>query len=144
MGRSNNTVIQVFEHTSIAFKGKYKRSGFTEFVHTAFEQYFSGNEINPYFSMIPYGVRFHNYVGAIHVGSTTIEVLPKAGKENDPEIWQKVLLTMLKSCHLLTAKATGSAPLRLRSNSILELYFEWYLNEIDYLLRRGLIKKYQK
>lgn len=137
-------VISVFEHSSISWKGRHQKDGFTETIHDAFERYYSENENNPFFSMVPYGVRFHQYVGAIHVGGTTIEVLPKAGKENNPEIWQKVLLTMLKSCHLLTAKTTGSAPLRLKSNSILELYFEWYLKEVDYLIRRGLIKRYQR
>jgi len=137
-------VIQVFEHSSIAYKGKHRHELFTESLHTAFEKYFNNNETTPFFSMIPYGVRFNQYVGAIHLGSTTIEVLPKAGRENDPKIWQAVLLQMLKTCHLLTAKATGSAPLRLRSNDILDLYFEWYLNELDYLIRRGLIKKYRQ
>jgi len=137
-------VIQVFEHSSIAYKGKHKHEQFTESLFTAFEKYYNSNEATPFFSMIPYGVRFNQYVGAIHLGSTTIEVLPKAGKENDPKIWQVVLLQMLKTCHLLIAKATGLAPLRLRSNDILDLYFEWYLNELDYLIRRGLIKKYRQ
>lgn len=139
-----NKVIQVFEYSSIAYKGKHSNTEFTEDMHSSFERYFSSNEDTQYFSMIPYGVRFKQYVGAIHVGSTTIEVLPKAGKENNKEIWQGVLLNMLKTCHLLTAKSTGSAPLKLRSNSILDLYFEWYLNELDYLIRRGLIKRYRK
>jgi 5-methylcytosine-specific restriction enzyme subunit McrC len=144
MSSSKYNHIKVFEHSSITYCGRYETPGFTKSVHQAFERFYVDNEKTPFFSMIPYGVRFHSYVGAIHIGSTTIEVLPKAGKENDPEVWQNVLLTMLKSCHLLTAKSTGIAPLRLRSNSILDLYFEWFLSEMDYLIRRGLIKRYHR
>jgi len=139
-----NNVIQVFEHSSIAFKGKHSDPKFTEHLHSAFERYFSSNEDTQFFSMIPYGVRFNQYVGVIHIGTITVEVLPKASKENNKNIWQGVLLNMLKTCNLITAKSTGSAPLRLKSNSIMDLYFEWFLKELDYLIRRGLIKRYRK
>ena len=136
--------IRVFEHQSIAYKGRHALKGFTRVQFEAFESYFQANEYNPFFDLIPYGVRFKEYVGAIQVGSTTIEVLPKAGKLGDEDCWQKVLLDMLKACHLLTARETGVANLRLRANSVLELYFELYVAELEQLLHRGLIKKYRK
>jgi 5-methylcytosine-specific restriction enzyme subunit McrC len=109
----------------------------------AFESYFQENERTPFFELIPNGVRFKQYVGAIQVGNTTIEVLPKAGKEGNEESWQGVLLDMLKACHLLTAKETGTAQLRLRSNSVLDLYFELFIQEVEDLFHQGLIKKYR-
>ncbi len=137
--------IQVFEYGSITFKkGKHYQEDFKKEHHQAFERYFNENDHTPYFELIPYGVRFKSYVGAIHIGNLTIEVLPKAGKDGTPEEWQAVLLDMLKTCSLLTAKETGNAPLKLRANSILELYFELFLKEMEQLIHRGLIKKYRK
>ncbi len=136
--------LQFFEYDRVTFKGKWTNSKFKELHFQAFERYYLDNPNTPFFELIPNGVRFRQYVGVIQIGKTTIEVLPKAGKENDKNIWQGVLLDMLKTCHLLTAKNTGAAQLRLKSNSLLHLYFELFLNEVETLIQRGLIKKYRR
>jgi 5-methylcytosine-specific restriction enzyme subunit McrC len=138
--------ISVFEYESIRFKKdrRFYKEGFTKEIHEAFLSFHDQNPDTPFFNLIHDGVRFKNYVGAIQVGKTTIEVLPKAGKVGNTEAWQNVLLTMLKTCHLLQAKKSGTANLKLRANSVLELYFEMFLNEVEGLLRQGLIKKYRK
>lgn len=142
--------IRVFEYESICFKKgrKHHSAEFAEAHYVAFENYFLENEYCPFFELIPQGVRFKSYVGVIHIGKLTIEVLPKADKKSDgeeaKEVWHTVLLDMLKACSLLTAKDVGNAPLRLKSNSILDLYFELFLQELDYLFHRGLMKQYRK
>lgn len=136
--------LQFFEYDRVTFKGKWSTPEFKKFHFEAFERYYLDNPNTQFFELIPNGVRFKQYVGVIQIGKTTIEVLPKAGKENDKNIWQSVLLDMLKTCHLLTAKNTGTAQLRLKSNSLLHLYFELFLNEVQTLLRLGLIKKYRR
>jgi 5-methylcytosine-specific restriction enzyme subunit McrC len=136
--------LQFFEYERVTYKGKWKDSKFEEFHFKAFQRYYLENPNTPFFELIPNGVRFKQYVGVIQIGKTTIEVLPKAGKENNKDIWQDVLLEMLKACHLLTPKNTGTAHLRLKSNSLLHLYFELFLNEVELLIKRGLIKKYKK
>lgn len=140
MGKS----LRFFEYDKVAYKGKWKKDNFHEVHYTAFENYFNANPDTPFFELIPYGIRFKQYVGAIQIGNLTIEVLPKVGKQGDEDTWQKVLLDMLKVCNLLTAKQTGEAQLKLRANSVLELYFELFLAELEELIRKGLIKKYQK
>lgn len=143
---SKNTYkpLQFFEYERVTFKGKWNNSKFEEIHFQAFEQYYLANPNTPFFELIPNGVRFKQYVGVIQIGKTTIEVLPKAGKNTDKNVWQGVLLDMLKTCHLLTAKNTGTAQLRLKSNSLLHLYFELFLNEVELLIQRGLIKKYRR
>ncbi len=136
--------LQFFEYERVTFKGKWSNSKFKELHFNAFERYYLENPNTPFFELIPNGVRFKQYVGVIQIGATTIEVLPKAGKESDKNIWQGVLLDMLKSCHLLTAKNTGTAQLRLKSNSLLHLYFELFLDEVEILIQRGLINKYRR
>ncbi|QJP34338.1 restriction endonuclease [Nonlabens sp. Ci31] len=138
--------ISVFEYESITHvKGKrFYNAKFSKVIYESFLSFHEREPNTPFFDLIHNGVRFKNYVGAIQIGKTTIEVLPKAGKNENRQEWQHVLLTMLKTCHLLTAKESGSASLKLRANSVLELYFELFLNEVEALIRRGLIKKYSK
>lgn len=138
-----NALLRFFEYDKVAYKGKWEKPLFKKEHYEAFENYYNANPETPFFELIPYGVRFKQYVGAIQIGKTTIEVLPKVGKQGNEDTWQSVLLHMLKTCNLLTAKQTGEAQLKLRANSVLELYFELFINEIDILCRRGLIKKYQ-
>lgn len=138
--------ISAFEYESMTYiKGKrHYKDGFTKDDHEGFLTYHERYPNTPFFDLIHHGVRFKNFVGAIKVGKTTIEILPKIGKVADPKAWQNVLLTMLKTCHFLQAKQSGAAQLKLRANSVLELYFEMFLNEVEFLLRQGLIKKYRK
>ena len=155
--RTNKNLIQVFEHQKVTIKGgrfplpnsEFAKGKFTEELWQKFEEYHERTN-TPFFKLIRKGVQFTSYVGAIRIGNTTIEVLPKSdktsGKEGDAERekWQAVLLDMLKTCHLLQAKQSGEANLKLKSNSIFELYFELFINEVEQLLRQGLIKKYRK
>lgn len=115
-----------------------------EKIHGALESFY-GEKGVPYYDLVRGGVRFKNYVGVIQVGNTTIEVLPKIDKQTESdETWQNVLITMLRQSGMLKTEAPTSASLRLKSNSILDLYMELFLNECDYLLNRGLIKRYRK
>ena len=136
--------LQFFEYDKVAYKGKWQRPEFTSDHYEAFESYYTRNPETPFFELIPYGVRFKQYVGAIQIGKTTIEVLPKVtGNEEKKDIWQKVLIDMLKTCKLLTAKQTGEAQLTLKANSVIELYFELFISEVEQLCHKGLIKKYR-
>ena len=138
--------ISVFEYQSVTYKEKKRhyKSGFTKDIYEAFLSFHDKNPQTPFFELIHDGVRFKNYVGAIQVSGVTIEVLPKAGKQGNTAAWQNVLISMLKTCNLLQAKQSGTANLKLRANSVLELYFEMFLNEVESLLHKGLIKKYRK
>jgi 5-methylcytosine-specific restriction enzyme subunit McrC len=104
---------------------------------------------NIYFTGIRNGIKFANYVGVIQVGGLTLEILPKADKKetlNKAEYakWQKVLLRMLAVCNHIKIDSVSEANLEKRHNSLLDLYFKIYLDEVSNLLRQGLIKKYHK
>lgn len=97
-----------------------------------------------YFKPISKGIQFTQYVGVIQVDDLVIEVHPKVDKQDTDEKWQNVLLDMLKACGELKVNTVGSARLSKSHLNLLEIYFELFLSEINYLQRRGLIKQYRR
>ncbi len=138
----NKKFIQVFEYQKL----RYDDSGYFRKHH--FDAIVKFNELhqNKYFTIIHQGIRFGSYVGVIQIGGLTIEILPKAdNNENaDKNLWQNVLLNMLKICKKIQVESISETQLKKRYHSILDVYFELYLNEIERLVKKGLIKKYRK
>ncbi|TCN67676.1 McrC family protein [Acetobacteroides hydrogenigenes] len=99
-----------------------------------------------YFTPTRNGVKFGSYVGVLQVGGTTIEILPKIDRktDNDYDCWQKVLLKMLAVCNHIKVESVSDASLKRRYNSLLDLYFNNYLDEVAKLLHQGLVKRYRK
>jgi 5-methylcytosine-specific restriction enzyme subunit McrC len=137
-----NNVIQVFEHTTLPV-GEV-------FTHERFEGLVQYNERhgNRFFAVGFNRIHFRNYVGVIQVGSLTIEILPKADKISDSpaqkQKWQSALLEMLRQSGYIRMTSMSDARLRLRSSSLLDIYFESFLAEVDELLHHGLVRKYRQ
>lgn len=137
----NNKTIQVFEHQQLIIDNQYFNKKHWEALG-----WYNSMHNGDFFSLLPKGVRFNHYVGVIQVGNLTIEILPKIGKvsgESDKSLWQKVLIDMLRECHWMQVYAHEKASLRFKPNSILEAYFEIFINECEKLIRQGLVKKYR-
>ena len=100
---------------------------------------------NKFFSVGNKKFFFNQYVGVIQVGNLIIEILPKADRDNteDENKWHDALVHMLKVCKLIKLDSLTSAHLRTRSASLIDLYFETFINEVSLLLHRGLVKKYR-
>lgn len=142
MSKVNNH-ITVFEHESIRFDKGEGNKRLTEDQFKAIEKYYGSGV--PYFSLRYNGVQFNEYVGVIQVGDTVIEVLPKADKyESDDTKWRKILIGMLKAVGSFDIKSTSDSNLKIKPNTILDLYFEMFIKEVEYLLHAGLIKQYRK
>ena len=133
----------VFEHEILRTDRGEKRLSETQL---KLLQQFYGDSGVPYYSLVHNGVKFCEYVGVLQIGHTLIEILPKIDRSNTETeaSWRKVLIDMLHAVGLFQLKAPTSGSLKLRSNSILDLYFELFVNELKYLLRQGLVKKYRK
>lgn len=139
---NNKKFIQVFEYQKL----RYDDSGVFRKHH--FDAMVKFNELhqNKYFTIIHKGIRFGSYVGVIQIDDLTIEILPKAdNNENaDKNLWQNILLNMLKVCKHIQVESISETQLKKRHHSILDVYFELYLNEVERLVKKGLIKKYRK
>ena len=140
--------ISVIEHQTIVLNQQFEDGVvFDQTKLDAFVRFF-GKGV-PYYSLIRNGIQFNEYVGTIQVGNTLISVLPKADKrqkEDDVEKkrWNQILIDMLRAVHGFNVKAPSSSHLKIKNNSVLDLYFELFVIETEYLLHRGLVKKYRK
>lgn len=146
--KSSRNHITVFEHQSIKLGQEFPMG---KFDHDALLgcQRFYGEKGVPFFDLIHNGIRFKEFVGVIQVGNTLIEVLPKADKQVkttqvETAKWQKILLGMLKAVHGFDVQTPSSSNLSLKSNTVLDLYFELFIKEVEYFLHTGLVKKYRK
>jgi 5-methylcytosine-specific restriction enzyme subunit McrC len=141
----NKNLIQVFEYQKLRFTDE---NGFTENHFKSLVKFNEEND-NKYFKPIYNGIQFGSYVGVIQIGGLTIEILPKADKSNnssqfEKDTWQGVLLHMLKICKKIQVDNVSETQLKKRYHSILNAYFEMYLEEIEQLIKKGFIKKYRK
>ncbi|RZK60523.1 MAG: restriction endonuclease [Pedobacter sp.] len=107
----------------------------------------------PYFKLLHRGIKFNEHVGVIQLGKYLIEVLPKADKaliiNNADEIrdtqenrWHGILLNMIRTIWNFPVVTTSEANLKIKQNNLLDLYFELFVKEVEYLWHLGLIKKY--
>jgi 5-methylcytosine-specific restriction enzyme subunit McrC len=139
-----NEPIQVFEHSFLPLgeRGFEKRHFVALSKLNALHNY-------QYFDLKHNGIVFKQFVGVIQVDGLTIEILPKIDRyetenaENRTK-WQKVLVEMLRVTRKLKIQQVGQANVSRQSIHLLDIYFEWFLNEVQLLIHQGLIKQYYK
>lgn len=131
-------VISVFEHQRLYI-------GQQGFKQSHLDALLKLNELHEgaYFEPIAKGIKFKQFVGVIQVDGISIQINPKADKDEDDHVWKNVLLQMLQACGKLKAQSTGAAHVKRKNLNLLEVYFELFLGEVDNLIRKGLIKQYR-
>lgn len=131
--------IQVFEHSFLPIEGKFEQRHFVALSKlNALHQY-------KYFDLKHNGIVFKQFVGVIQVDGLTIEILPKIDNDGKSEaVWQKVLIEMLRVTRKLKVQKVGEANVNKQNIHLLDIYFEWFLNEVQTLIHQGLIKQYYK
>lgn len=138
---AKNPDITVFEHQSIKFdKGDIR---LTKEQYDNLKSHY-GEKGVPYFSLINNGVKFNEHVGVIQTGNTLIEVLPKADRYDEQNVWRDILIGMVHAVRFFNVTPTSESALKLKPNSLLELYFEMFISETERLVHQGLVKFYRK
>jgi 5-methylcytosine-specific restriction enzyme subunit McrC len=138
----NRRTISVFEHECIRSTGKLQEDRLHPHELRALQLH-HGEKGVPYYSLIHQGVKFREYVGVIQVGPLTIEVLPKIDR-GSKEQWRNILVDMLRKVGAFQVTASSEASLRVKNNSILDLYLEYFINQVEDLQHKGLIKAYRQ
>lgn len=133
------STIQVFEHSFLPVEGKFEQRHFVALSKlNALHNY-------QYFDLKHNGIVFKQFVGVIQVDGLTIEILPKIDNDGKSKaIWQNVLIEMLRVTRKLKVQKVGNANVKKQSIHLLDIYFEWFLNEVQTLIHQGLIKQYYK
>lgn len=135
--------IQVFEHSFLPIEGKFEQRHFVALSKlNALHNY-------QYFDLKHNGIVFKQFVGVIQVDGLTIEILPKIDKNESESLenkqkWQNALIEMLRVTRKLKVQQVGEANVSKQSIHLLDIYFEWFLNEVQLLIHQGLIKQYYK
>lgn len=137
-------ILQVFEHEVIRYTGFRQKDGFEKGHFLALCNFHDSKDDFKFYSIVRDGIKFNQYVGVIKVGDITIEILPKTDQSNSKATWREVLVQMLKESGELDVQSLSQANLRLQSNHVLDLYFELFIKEAEYLLHTGLVKRYRK
>lgn len=141
-------IIRVFEYEKLTLTEDSKGRFLTNSELQKLYDYNDKND-NIYFTGIRDGIKFKNFVGVIQIGGLTLEILPKADRkettsESDFDHWQGALLRMLALCNHISVDSVSETNLKRRYHSLLDLYFNIYLEEVSKLLHQGLIKKYRQ
>ena len=141
--RQRRKLLHVYEHQRLQVGEEMNGIVFTQ-KHLDLLTRFALERGEQYYRLFHQGVRFLNYVGVMQVGDLCIEILPKADRQKRPDAatWQQVLLDMLRECRLIKPRSEGSSGLQLRAHAILDLYYDLFLEEVEQLLRAGLLKRY--
>ena len=144
MKQKGENIITVYEHDAIRTTDK----GTCSISPTQLKalELFNGDDGVPYFNLIHNGVKFCEFVGVLQIGKLTIQVLPKIdrGAESDKESWKKILIDMLRKVGTFEVAPSSETNLKIKRNSILDLYVESFHVQADKLIHQGLIKKYRR
>jgi 5-methylcytosine-specific restriction enzyme subunit McrC len=139
--------IQIFEYGRLVVGDFYGENEDIEFKAShlkALAIYLTHNPKCPFYTLYYDRVKFNQYVGVIQVDDLTIEVLPKTDRHGDDKAaWQQVLIKMLFISLQVNARTTTISAVNIKQLTVLEAYLALFLQEVDTLLRHGLVKKYR-
>lgn len=141
-----HSVIQVYEFDTIYLGQYYKPldGEAVRFDKRHFDALLKYNELHQgkYFFPVYEGIRFKSYVGVVQVDDLIIEVLPKIQRLPMEVDWRAVLIEMLKETDHLRFNQIGNAFVDKQHIHLLDIYFDWFLTEVELLLHQGLVKQY--
>jgi len=141
----SSRTIQVYENSKLRIGQKFGERQI-EFKEQHFQALTSYNDKHgkEFFKVGHKHIQFTSFVGVIQVLDLTIEIMPKIDtKENKINSDKDYLIKMLRVCKNVPLSPTENAKQRIRKNSsLLDLFFQKFLDDTETILHRGLKKKY--
>lgn len=138
-----NHVIKTFEWSTLKAGKTYQGVRFTREHFKKLVAYHDTLQF-PLYTLGNEKITFKQFVGVIRVDSLTIEILPKIANYSDTDTCRDLLLKMLRRSGLLNLKRARDVSLTLKNNSLLDIYIELFLEEVEGLIRTGLRKTYDR
>lgn len=132
-------LIQTYEHSRLELGGAFKEHHRKALLKL--------NELHSfnYMEATHRGVKFKNYVGIVQVDGLCIEILPKIDQvDADADQWKSVLVDMLRISGKIKATDANHADVQKKRYTLLEIYLDLFLREVEGLIRKGLCKQYRK
>ncbi|RPF55174.1 McrC family protein [Abyssicoccus albus] len=101
--------------------------------------------VEDFLNPIRKGVQFKNYVGVLKINSGLIvEILPKLYGINSDEESKKLVFTMLRDTKHVKSKLFDEIAMDKDNNSMLEIFINMFLDEVEKICKVGLVSEYQK
>lgn len=135
--------MRVFEHQLLKVGEEVDGIPFTQDYFQALAQWAQVREC-PYLQIEHQAVRFKSYVGVIQCGSLCIEILPKLDRWlPSKNAIQSCLIEMLKVTRFLRVDTLKSTYISLKALPLVDLFWQFFLEEVAKLLQEGLIRSYR-
>ncbi len=135
-------VIQVFEHQLIRVGEEIDGATFTLAHFDALRGLTEGKPFD-FYTIGHESVRFKQFVGVIQAGNLCIEILPKLDEWlPNKQLVQSCLIEMLRRCRFLKVSTVNQSSLSLRPLPLMDLFWEFFLEEVALILKEGLLRSY--
>jgi len=130
--------LQVLEHSTLKVNEEtFKKR------HLALLHNFKQKHKTSFFTVGYNYVKFHHYVGVLKVGNLFIEILPKIDRhQNDTALLKNVLIQLLKAAGAIKIHTLPQTQLQQQQLPLLDIFVEQFINEVEQLYFKGLVKKY--
>ena len=135
-------IIHVFEHQKLPIGGDFKLRHWQALAKR------NEKEKIKFLELQHNGIKLKQFVGVIQVADLTIEILPKidstmADHTKEEDRWQKVLIEMYRHTRSVKLSTDQRAWLAREKGDLLTIYIRLFLNDVEKLVREGMIKGYQ-
>ncbi len=141
MKTANDIVIRVFEHQRVEIGERVGESLFTMEFWQALRD-FQAQQSRPFYKVLPGGISFSSYVGAIQTRYGLVEIWPKTDRSGEAT-WQPFLLELLTSCRYVPVHSPGLGLIQPGVFPLVSVYLVGFIHEVELWLKKGPSHQYE-
>ncbi|NUQ24387.1 MAG: hypothetical protein HUU34_10560 [Saprospiraceae bacterium] len=141
MKTANDVTIRVFEHQRVEIGERVGESHFTAELWQALRD-FQSQQARPFFKVLPGGIAFSSYVGAIQTKYGLVEIWPKTDRA-EKATWQPFLLELLTSCRCFPVFTPDMGLIRPGVFPLVSAFLLSFINEVELWIKKGPSPQYE-